>query len=200
MRRDDDRRRREGRARPTSGPGSRRFQAANRPPDGEPFIWMTLAMVKSEAWAAMPLAARKVVERIAIEHMGHGGKLNGELTVTYDQFVSFGIRRSSIREAIEFAVRLGWIDITVHGSRSYGMRRVASAYGLTWLPRCDSTPPSNRWKSVTAERAKRATAGARTRDTPTQYINSSPNSATGQVSQNSASASNGIDTGGVPFP
>ena len=56
----------------------------------------------------MSLAARKIVERVAIEHMGHGGTLNGSLIVTYDDFETFGVRRKSIAPAIKKAVALGF--------------------------------------------------------------------------------------------
>jgi hypothetical protein len=126
--------------------GHRRWQQANRPTP--PFIWMELEMVESQAWAAMSLAARRVVDRIAIEHMKHGGTRNGMLTVTFDDFEAFGIRRKSIAPAIRIAVTLGVLDITHRGRRAYGVAGSASTYGLTWLPRCDATPASNRWQRI----------------------------------------------------
>lgn len=33
--------------------------------------------------------ARRVVDRIAIEHMNHAGTKNGELAVTFDNFEAF---------------------------------------------------------------------------------------------------------------
>jgi hypothetical protein len=119
----------------------------NRPTP--PFIWFTREMLESAAWRAMPLAARRIVERVMIEHMMQGGTRNGQLVVTYDDFAQYGVRRKSISRAIQCAVMLGFLDVTVRGGRSYGIARLPSAYGLTWLPRCDWTPPSNRWKCIT---------------------------------------------------
>lgn len=128
--------------------GERRFQAKNRPPEGEPFFWLTLEMLSSPAMQVMTLPARKVLDVVVIEHMQHGGTQNGALPVTYDNFAAAGIRRQSIPAAIDTAVELGWIDLVRTGGRSYGPARRPSEYGLTWLPRCDNTPASNRWKAI----------------------------------------------------
>jgi hypothetical protein len=44
-------------------PPRMRFGQKKRPPQDKPWVWLTKEMLESEAWAAMPLAARKVVER-----------------------------------------------------------------------------------------------------------------------------------------
>jgi hypothetical protein len=135
--------------------------AFNRPPADEPWIWLPRSMLESAAWSAMSLAARKAVDRIIIEHLAHAGGMNGELAVTYDDFVAFGIRRSSIRNAIALAVALGFVDVTTRGARSYGVRRLPSQYGLTWMGRRDRTPPSNRWRGVDPAHAQAVLAGKR---------------------------------------
>ena len=67
--------------------GHRRWRAVNRPKGA--FVWFTREFLASQAWREMPLAARRVVERVAIEHMNHGGTLNGSLIVTYNDFEKF---------------------------------------------------------------------------------------------------------------
>ena len=37
------------------------------------------------------LPARRVLERVILEHMAHGGTQNGDLTVTYDDFALNGL-------------------------------------------------------------------------------------------------------------
>ena len=126
--------------------GHRRWRAMNRPKGA--FVWFTRELLELQAWGTMSLAARKIVERVAIEHMGHGGTLNGSLIVTYDDFETFGVRRKSIAPAIKKAVALGFLDVTGKGHRSHGIGRRPSTYGITWLPRCDGTPASNRWRKI----------------------------------------------------
>jgi hypothetical protein len=88
-----------------------------------------------------------------IEHMSHAGTDNGRLPVTYDDFEAYGIRRSSIGQAITIAIKLGWIDLVVPGVRGSGIARRPHQFGLTWLPRADFTSATNRWKGVTQEMA-----------------------------------------------
>jgi hypothetical protein len=126
--------------------GHRRWRAMNRPKGA--FIWLTRELLASQAWREMPLSARRVVERVLIEHMNHAGTFNGSLIVTYDDFEKFGVRRKSIARAIKKAVALGFLDVTGKGHRSYGIGRRPSTYGITWLPRCDGTPASNRWRKI----------------------------------------------------
>jgi hypothetical protein len=137
-----------------TNPSLRRFREKNRPPQGEPWVWFTLDVFQSDAWSAMPLCARRVVERVMIEHMQHGGKDNGSLPVTYDDFQAYGIRRASIKQGISISQELGWIDIVQPGLRGHGIARRATRYGLTWLPRSDWTPASDRWRAVTPEAAQ----------------------------------------------
>jgi hypothetical protein len=118
----------------------------NAVPKGEPFIWLTQEMLESPAWRALPSAAKAVIERIAIEHMSHGGTENGRLPVTYDDFEKYRIRRMSIRFGIMAAHALGWITVTEEGHAGAGDTRRAARYALQWLDRHDGAPRSNGWK------------------------------------------------------
>jgi hypothetical protein len=122
------------------------LRSRNAVPKGESFTWATTEMKGSHAWRAMPLATRQVVDRIEIEHGLHGGQLNGQLPVTYDDFEKYGIRRRSIPFGIRAAVALGWIDITDKGHRGAADVRKAARYALTWVDRHDGAPRTNRWK------------------------------------------------------
>ena len=153
-------------------PVTRRSEKLNRPPKDEPWVWMTHDMLMSDAWAALTLPARRVVERIVIEHMNHGGRCNGDLAVTYDDFQAFGVRRNSIRGAIKLSERMGWIMVTQKGGRSSGRLRWPSRYGLTWLP-IGEAPPVNTWKRVSAR-------------LPPQDIKRSSESATRETAKSSA--------------
>ena len=53
--------------------------------DGQ-FAPHTIEMIKSPAWSVLSLSARRVLDRIEIEHADHGGNDNGRLPVTYDDF------------------------------------------------------------------------------------------------------------------
>ena len=43
----------------------------NHPPAGEPWVWLTRELLESDAWRGASINARRVVERLIIEHMQH---------------------------------------------------------------------------------------------------------------------------------
>src|SRR6516164_8599010 len=94
------------------GTTKRRFAEMNRPPEGTSWCWLTADMLESPAWCALTGNALKVVLRIALEHLKHGGLDNGKLPVTYQDFAKCGVRKNSIREAQLVAIHLGFIDRT----------------------------------------------------------------------------------------
>jgi hypothetical protein len=124
------------------------LRTRNSPPADEPFVWFTLEMLNSPAWRAMPLCARQVVERVASEHMTHGGNENGKLPITHRDFERYGIRRKSVPYAVAVAVALGWIDVVEQGHRGVAGKRRAAHYALTWVDRWDGSPRTNRWKGI----------------------------------------------------
>ena len=71
--------------------------------DGQ-FAYHTIEMIKSPAWSVLSLSARRVLDRLEIEHAHHGGNDNGRLPVTYDDFECYGIHRHSIAAAIRETV------------------------------------------------------------------------------------------------
>jgi hypothetical protein len=118
----------------------------NAVPKGEPFIWMTLEMLESPAWRALPPAAKQVIDRVGVEHLQHAGKENGKLPVTYNDFENYGLRRMSIRFGVLAAQALGFITVTEEGHAGAGDTRRAARYALTWVDRHDGAPRSNEWK------------------------------------------------------
>ena len=125
-------------------------------------------MMTSHAWNQLTLNARRVLDRLLIEHMNHAGTCNGQLVVTYDDFEALGIRRNSIKPAINLAKKLGFLKIIRPGRGGKGPSRLPTIYALTWLPIGDS-PPTNDWKRAGPEVSL-----------PSQNIKSSNDSDTGK--------------------
>jgi hypothetical protein len=96
-------------------------------------------MLRSAAWDALSLNARRFIDFLMVEYMSHAGTTNGDLIATYKQLEKFGINKHQIRGAIRRAEDVGLVD-----SRK-GPRKVATRYALTWLPIGDA-PPLDRWK------------------------------------------------------
>lgn len=122
-------------------------EARNRPPSDKPWLWLTRELIESEAWASCSIAERRVIDRVMLEHMAHAGTENGNLAVTYADFVKFGIRRASLNAAITGATIKGLIIITEKGRRSAGPDRWPTRYALGWLPMSDGASALNRWKT-----------------------------------------------------
>ena len=66
-------------------------------------------MLESPAWQALSLSARRMLDRIELEYMAHGGPHeNARLPVTFDNFIGYGVRRNSVASALREAVALGF--------------------------------------------------------------------------------------------
>jgi hypothetical protein len=131
---------------------------ANRPPRDSTWVWATQEMMESPAWHAInTLSARRVLDCIQREHMNHGGTENGNLIVTYADFIKHGVRKKSITSAIAVLEALGWIDITSPGKQAVEGERYPARYALTWLEQPSlGKPATNRWRYITTPAAARA--------------------------------------------
>jgi hypothetical protein len=79
------------------------------------YIAHRLAMIESPAYRVLSFHARRCLDRIEIEHLRHGGKENGRLPVTYDQFIEYGVmsRRfigPALRELVAPVLDKGGLD------------------------------------------------------------------------------------------
>jgi hypothetical protein len=102
--------------------------------DGGQFVPHTREMRESFAWRFLPNNARRVLDRLELEHMHHGGAENGSLICTYSDFEKSGLRRQSIALAIRQCVALGFLEITRQGQRcASDFNRVPAQYFLTYL-------------------------------------------------------------------
>jgi hypothetical protein len=126
---------------------------------GEQFAPHTIAMLRSPAWRALGLSARRMLDRIEIELADHGGTDNGKLPVTYNDFVQYGIHRHSISSAIREVVALGFVEITEPGRAGNAEWRRPNLFRLTY--RNTKYAPTNEWQKITEEQAERIARTAR---------------------------------------
>jgi hypothetical protein len=122
----------------------------NAPPHGEPWAWISQEMMESGAFRSLSINARRVLDRIMIEHMKHSGQENGRLKVTWNDFEKFGIGRRFIRDALNELIAAGFVAIEQPGRKVYGTHRGdPTRYRLTFLPVAESNdfrPASNEWR------------------------------------------------------
>ena len=133
----------------------------------------TLEMYRSLAWQHLPDKARRVLARLELEHLEHGGAQNGKLICTYNDFAADGLRRASVSLAIRQCVALGFVTITRRGKRSIAEYRTPTKYRLTYvLDRYadgEKREPTHEWRRIKtdddAHLALRRAACERNRDT-----------------------------------
>lgn len=113
------------------------------------FIPHRVDMLESDAWASLSLAARRVLDRLEIEHAHNGGKENGNLVCTYKDFERFGIRRPSIAAAVRQVVAVGLVEVTHRGRGGNAEYRDPSRYRLTYLA-TGKAAPTDDWRAFAA--------------------------------------------------
>lgn len=120
------------------------------------FVMHRRDLLESCAWRVLTIQARRLLDRIELEHLRRGGKHNGSLKVTYDGFRDHGVgKRGNIVWAIAQAEALGLIEVT-HGGRG-----AVNEYRLTYLP-SPAADATDEWRAVTdIEDAKRRVAVGR---------------------------------------
>jgi hypothetical protein len=114
------------------------------------FAARTIEMIKSPAWRALGLSARRVLDRIEIELADHGGTDNGKLPVTYDDFVRYGIHRHAIAPGIRELVALGFVEVTEQGRAGNADFRSPNKFRLTYKP-VNRSPETNEWKRISTD-------------------------------------------------
>src|SRR5215470_15019041 len=132
--------------------------------DGQ-FAAHTIEMIKSPAWCVLSLSARRVLDRIEIEHADHGGFDNGRLPVTYDDFERYGIHRHSIAAAIRETVALGFTEITERGRAGNAEFRSPHKFRLTYF-HVGRAPPTHEWQRIKTVEEAQALARAARREVP----------------------------------
>jgi hypothetical protein len=116
-------------------------------------------MLRSPAWRALSLSARRMLDRIEIEHASHGGAENGKLPVTYDDFHLYGMHRHAIAPAIRECVALGFLEVTDPGRGGNAEFRKPNLFRLTYLN--TNTSPTNDWERINEDVAKAIAQKAR---------------------------------------
>jgi hypothetical protein len=106
-----------------------------------------IEMLESPAFRALSLSAHRLLARLEIEFASHGGRDNGKLPTTYEQFEKYGIDRHSIAPAIREAEALGFVEVTERGRAGNREFRAPSLYRLTYR-HTDRADPTDEWKRV----------------------------------------------------
>jgi len=115
------------------------------------FVPHRLELVLSPAWRLAPVPLRRLLERLEIEHMRHGGFKNGALYVSYAQLQAAGISRRKISALTLLGESLGLLEV-LRQLEPLGDLRGPSSYRLTYL-QTKSAAPTDEWKLVNEDQA-----------------------------------------------
>jgi hypothetical protein len=120
-------------------------------------------MIESPAFRILSLSALRVLSRVEIELAHHGGKDNGRLPITYDDFEKYGIHRHSISPAIREAEALGFLQVTERGRGGNAEFRSPNRFRLTYRHAKEvSGDGSHEWRRIgTMEQAIEIARNAR---------------------------------------
>lgn len=111
------------------------------------------ALLESSAFRALSFAARRVLDRLEVEHLRHGGRENGQLICTYTDFEQWGVRRGSIPGAIRELVALGFLEVVSQGRRSSAQFRAPHVYRLTHVH--GNLKPTDEWEKIGSDEEAR---------------------------------------------
>lgn len=114
--------------------------------DGQ-FAWQLIEMIKSPAWSVLSLSGHRAFDRLQIEFAHHGGKENGRLPVTFDDFARFGIHRHAIAPALRELEALGFIEITERGRAGNADYRAPNKFRITHRE-TDTSAATNDWRRI----------------------------------------------------
>ena len=133
-------------------------------PAGMQFVQLTVELLRSPAWRCRSINCARLIDFLMIEHLQHSGTANGDLRATYNQLVAFGIRRASIRPAIDQGEQLGLVEChrepRLTFTDDYPLR-----FRLTFLPdkvinerkQAYYGSPTDEWRKITGEKAAEIT-------------------------------------------
>jgi hypothetical protein len=129
---------------------------------GAQFSARRIDMLESPAYRVLSLSARKVIDRIDIEHMRHGGAENGRLPVTFKDFREYGIHYEGIAPAIREAEALGFIEITRRGRAGNAEFRQPNLFRLTFHRSAgDYGDGTHEWQKIGEDEAELLASAAR---------------------------------------
>jgi hypothetical protein len=128
------------------------------------FAARRIEMLESPAYRVLSRSGHMVIARIEIELAHHGGNDNGRLPVTTENFVQYGMHRTSVAPAIREAEALGFIQITERGHGGNAEYRSPNRFYLTYAHTNDSKrrPPTDEWRRIkTLQEANQIARSAR---------------------------------------
>jgi hypothetical protein len=136
-------------------------RAGRRTRIGGQFAPRLIEMLESPAYRALNQSEHRMLSRLEIELASHGGTDNGNLPITFDDFVAYGINRHSVAPSMRALAALGFIEVTEHGRAGNAEWRRANKFRLTFRD-TKQLDPGHEWRKIeTSEQAEAIAVAAR---------------------------------------
>ncbi|TPM33718.1 hypothetical protein FJ955_02970 [Mesorhizobium sp. B2-2-2] len=123
------------------------------PNDQGGWIAETREFLESSAYRTLSMNGRRALDRLKIEHIGHGRTRNGKLIVTHDQFISYDVTPEYVGDALDELAFKGLLKVT-RGRAGNGTAH-PNVFRLTFDGDSEGAPATNEWRRFTDEDAKR---------------------------------------------
>jgi hypothetical protein len=139
----------------TSGGKTQSLVIKHTAPPRDQGGWMAITreFLESPAYRTLSVNGRKCLDRLIVEHIGHGRQHNGRLIVTHDQFYDYGVTAESIADGLDELAFKRLISMA-KGRAGNGTAH-PTIFTITFDGTHDGAPASNGWRSVTMDDAKR---------------------------------------------
>lgn len=124
----------------------------NPPRDQGGWMALTLDMLESAAYRTLSPNGRKCWDRLTLEHVAHGGRENGRLIVTHEQFIDYGVTGEYVADGLDELAYKGLIKMQ-RGKAGNGTAH-PTVFTLTFMGTYDGAPATNEWKRFTVAEAK----------------------------------------------
>ena len=124
---------------------------------GGQYVHHLADLIRSPAWRVLSLSARRLLDRIEDEYLRHGGKDNGKLPVTFDDFVRWGINRHAIAPGMRECTALGVLVVTRRGMAGNAEFRSPNLFLLPYL---EPDTAGQVWRQITTVEEAEAIASA----------------------------------------
>ncbi|NBN63827.1 hypothetical protein [Pannonibacter tanglangensis] len=129
---------------------------AKKRSNSEAFVMHRLSLLMSHAWQNRPVPVMRLLERLEIEHLRHGGQENGNLYVSYAQLQTSGLSRRTIRPAIDCGAALGLLRAEADPDFHGGDLRQPNRYALLYLPVKNAKFPTDEWRNLSPQQVEQA--------------------------------------------
>lgn len=126
----------------------KRQRSRTGPPKDEPWVFVPLTVVESKPFRSLSINARRVLDRLIIEHFNHNRIENGALCVSARQFHQWGVTKDCLTPAVRELESKGLIVTSLGEAK--GVLRPPLVYRITFYGTTENEP-TNDWRKWTSQ-------------------------------------------------